>query len=109
MMGVEPARAAVELVDAGADAVGSNCGNGIENMIAIAREFSRCTELPLVIQANAGLPETSGGATGGRAPRFPRRRAARLVANNGFRAFTNDDETQALAEIFNASADKFRK
>jgi 5-methyltetrahydrofolate--homocysteine methyltransferase len=49
--------AAVALREAGADAVGSNCGDGMENMIDIAREFRQCTELPVIIQGNAGLPE----------------------------------------------------
>ena len=42
MMGVKPARAALESVAAGADVVGANCGNGIANMIEITRPTSRC-------------------------------------------------------------------
>jgi 5-methyltetrahydrofolate--homocysteine methyltransferase len=63
IMGVSVERAAAGLAEAGADAVGSNCGHGIEHMVAIAREFRRHTPLPLVIQANAGLPRTVGTAT----------------------------------------------
>jgi len=63
IMGVSVAAAAAGLADAGADAVGSNCGTGIEHMVAIAREFRRHTTLPLVIQANAGLPRTVGRET----------------------------------------------
>jgi len=63
IMGVSVAAAAAGLTAAGADAVGSNCGNGIEHMVAIAREFRRHTQAPLVIQANAGLPRTVGGRT----------------------------------------------
>lgn len=48
--------AAEALKEAGADIVGSNCGDGMENMIGIAREFRQCTELPIIIQGNAGLP-----------------------------------------------------
>ncbi len=59
IMGVSVADAAGGLADAGADAVGSNCGNGIEHMIDIAREFRQHTELPLIIQPNAGLPQTT--------------------------------------------------
>jgi len=44
------------LKDAGADIVGANCGDGMENMIGIAREFGQCTKLPVIIQGNAGLP-----------------------------------------------------
>lgn len=56
MMGVNIEKAARELEAAGADIIGSNCGNGIENMILVAREYKKFTSLPLIIQANAGLP-----------------------------------------------------
>jgi 5-methyltetrahydrofolate--homocysteine methyltransferase len=48
-------------VEAGADVVGSNCGNGIEKMVEIAREFARHATVPVAIQSNAGLPEHRGG------------------------------------------------
>ncbi len=62
VMGVTIAQAAEGLAAAGADIVGSNCGNGIEAMVEIARELRACSERPLAIQANAGLPESRGGA-----------------------------------------------
>ena len=49
------------LEEAGADVIGSNCGNGIENMIRIAREYRKCTTLPIIIQSNAGLPVIKNG------------------------------------------------
>ena len=49
------------LEEAGADVIGSNCGNGIENMIKIAREYREQTTLPLIIQSNAGLPLIKDG------------------------------------------------
>jgi 5-methyltetrahydrofolate--homocysteine methyltransferase len=61
VMGVSIAQAASGLAEAGADLVGSNCGNGIEHMVAIADEFRQHTTLPLVIQPNAGLPKTRDG------------------------------------------------
>jgi 5-methyltetrahydrofolate--homocysteine methyltransferase len=61
VMGVSVAQAAAGLADAGADVVGSNCGNGIETMVAVAEELARHTRLPLIIQPNAGLPETEEG------------------------------------------------
>lgn len=61
IMGVTVAQAARGLAAAGADVVGSNCGNGIERMVEIARAFRGATALPLAIQANAGLPETREG------------------------------------------------
>lgn len=57
MMGVTIETAAKELEAAGADIIGSNCGNGIENMIKIAKEYKKYTALPVIIQSNAGLPE----------------------------------------------------
>lgn len=57
IMGVDIPTAVQQLTAAGADIVGSNCGNGIETMILIAREFNQLTPLPLIIQSNAGLPE----------------------------------------------------
>lgn len=61
VMGVSVEQASRGLAEAGADLVGSNCGNGIEAMVAIARVFGECSSLPLAIQANAGLPETIDG------------------------------------------------
>ncbi len=63
MMGVDPARAASELAQAGADIVGSNCGNGIEQMIEITTVLREATDLPILIHANAGLPELVDGKT----------------------------------------------
>ncbi len=63
MMGVDPARAAATAIAAGADIVGSNCGNGIEQMIEIAQEFRRATDKPILIHANAGVPELIDGQT----------------------------------------------
>ncbi|UCC43720.1 MAG: homocysteine S-methyltransferase family protein, partial [Candidatus Zixiibacteriota bacterium] len=62
IMGVSVEQAAKELEEAGADIIGSNCGNGIENMIKIAAEFRKHTNVPLAIQSNAGLPQTIDGS-----------------------------------------------
>jgi 5-methyltetrahydrofolate--homocysteine methyltransferase len=61
VMGVSVERAAVGLVEAGADIVGSNCGNGVEAMVPIARAFRAATTVPIAIRANAGLPESRQG------------------------------------------------
>ncbi|HSW28041.1 MAG TPA: homocysteine S-methyltransferase family protein [Longimicrobiales bacterium] len=61
IMGDSVADAAAALEEAGADAVGSNCGNGIGEMVEIAREFRRHSALPVVIQPNAGLPRLCDG------------------------------------------------
>jgi len=60
-MGNSISDAALQLQEAGADIIGSNCGNGIDNMVMIAEEFSKSTELPIIIQSNAGLPELVSG------------------------------------------------
>ncbi|MCX6554224.1 MAG: homocysteine S-methyltransferase family protein [Candidatus Aminicenantes bacterium] len=61
IMGVTIEKACRELAAAGADLVGSNCGNGSRQMVAIAGEFRNFTALPLLIQANAGVPELRAG------------------------------------------------
>lgn len=61
VMGVNIESAVKELEKSGANIIGSNCGNGIENMIQIAKEFKKITQTPLIIQANAGIPELKGG------------------------------------------------
>jgi 5-methyltetrahydrofolate--homocysteine methyltransferase len=56
-------RDSVEALDrAGADVIGSNCGNGIAEMAAIAREMRPLTHKPLMIKSNAGMPELINGA-----------------------------------------------
>lgn len=61
IMGVDVAGVAAGLLEAGADLIGSNCGNGIEKMVEIARAFREATDAPLIIQSNAGMPETESG------------------------------------------------
>jgi len=61
IMGVTIEKACRELEKAGADLIGSNCGNGSLQMVAIAKEFRKFTKLPLLIQANAGVPELKAG------------------------------------------------
>ncbi len=57
IMGISPADMVNQAVEAGADAVGANCGHGIRDMVGIVqeiREYNR--EIPVIIQANAGMP-----------------------------------------------------
>ncbi len=63
MMGVRPAQAAEAIQAAGADIVGSNCGNGIEQMVEVVRLMRPATDLPLWVNPNAGLPELIDGRT----------------------------------------------
>jgi 5-methyltetrahydrofolate--homocysteine methyltransferase len=62
VMGVSVEKAAAGLEAAGADVVGSNCGTGIVDIVKVARQMTRVTRLPIVVQPNAGLPETRRGA-----------------------------------------------
>ncbi|MCL5103156.1 MAG: homocysteine S-methyltransferase family protein [Armatimonadetes bacterium] len=64
MMGVDPATAAKTVVEAGADIVGANCGNGIENMIEITKQIREALPItPILIQSNAGVPLLEDGKT----------------------------------------------
>jgi 5-methyltetrahydrofolate--homocysteine methyltransferase len=60
IMGNSLRDAAEGLERAGANIIGSNCGNGCRNMVELARELRKATSLPLIIQPNAGLPERFG-------------------------------------------------
>ncbi len=80
MMGVSVKQAVGGLSEAGADILGSNCGNGVENMVEIAAEFAEHTDLPLLIQSNAGLPELKDGrAVYSETPEFMAEQSLKLV------------------------------
>lgn len=55
--GVSPASAAVTLEGLGVDAVGVNCSLGPDELEPVVSEMTEYTSLPLVIKANAGLPD----------------------------------------------------
>jgi 5-methyltetrahydrofolate--homocysteine methyltransferase len=62
--GVTPQRAALAALEAGADVVGANCGNGIDEMVEIAGMIRDAAPRALIlIQANAGLPAIENGET----------------------------------------------
>ena len=62
MMGITPADAAKAAVEAGADIIGPNCGNGIERMIEIVREMRKAAPKSFIlVHANAGLPKNVNG------------------------------------------------
>ena len=64
MMGVSPEEMVISMKKAGAHIIGSNCGNGIKDMIGIVKAI-RATDnmIPVMIQANAGMPELIDGKT----------------------------------------------
>ncbi len=63
MMGTTPEKAVELLSQAGADVIGSNCGQGIDGFIPICQRMKAVTELPLWMKGNAGLPEMVDGKT----------------------------------------------
>jgi 5-methyltetrahydrofolate--homocysteine methyltransferase len=63
IMGISPEQMAEKLTAAGADVIGSNCGQGPERMLELCHILRSLTDLPLMFQANAGLPVVENGQT----------------------------------------------
>ncbi len=63
VLGTPPEAAAITLAAAGADIVGSNCGLGVDGIYDILCRMRKVTGLPLISQANAGLPQLVGDRT----------------------------------------------
>jgi len=63
MMGTTPEQAAEQLTEAGADVIGSNCGQEVAGFVEICRRLKAATDRPIWIKANAGLPEVVEGET----------------------------------------------
>ncbi|MBN1952453.1 MAG: homocysteine S-methyltransferase family protein [Bacteroidales bacterium] len=64
MMGVTPADMLEGILAAGANIIGANCGNGIRNMVDIARIIRSVNkDIPMLIHANAGAPVYKDGIT----------------------------------------------
>jgi len=62
MMGVSPTDAAKACIEAGADIIGTNCGNGIARMIDIVKEIKAAApDSYVLVHANAGLPVNIDG------------------------------------------------
>ncbi len=62
MMGLRPQDAGRRMQELGADATGANCGDGPAAILAGLKGFSGVTDLPLVAQSNAGIPQASANA-----------------------------------------------
>jgi len=63
IMGVSIKDAVEGLIQAGADVVGSNCGNGTSEMIEITKHMRSFTDRFILVHANAGLPTIKEGRT----------------------------------------------
>lgn len=57
MFGLTPKESLEIFFESGAHVVGTNCGNGSENMVEIAKQLRSFTDNPLLVQANAGIPK----------------------------------------------------
>jgi 5-methyltetrahydrofolate--homocysteine methyltransferase len=63
MMGVDPKTAVLSLRETGAQVIGSNCGQGMEEMIGLMREMRDYDRGYLAAQPNAGKPQLIEGKT----------------------------------------------
>ncbi|MCK4395029.1 homocysteine S-methyltransferase family protein [candidate division WOR-3 bacterium] len=113
VMGINIEQAAKGLETAGADIIGSNCGNGIENMIKIAIEFRQKSRLPLIIQSNAGLPVIKRNTTiYPETPEFMAEKAKELVSIGvsiiGGCCGTTPEHIRALCEMVDRRIGKNR-
>ena len=60
--GCLPSAMALTLTGLGADAVGVNCSLAPDELYDIVREITGYTDLPVIVKANAGLPDPATGA-----------------------------------------------
>ena len=60
-LGVGAGAAARSLLEAGADAVGSNCGVGPDSSFTALKRMREAVDAPLIAQPNAGIPATVDG------------------------------------------------
>ena len=82
MMGVSPEQAARSLLEAGADAIGGNCGNGPDELLPVIEKMHAVApDAVLVAKSNAGMPELVDLRR-----RLPGRPATMAEAGLGFRA-----------------------
>ncbi|MDD3095821.1 MAG: homocysteine S-methyltransferase family protein [Candidatus Neomarinimicrobiota bacterium] len=61
MMGVTPEAYAEKMLELGVDVLGTNCGNGLKGMLDIVSRIRKtAAKHPLLVHANAGLPQLQG-------------------------------------------------
>lgn len=63
MMGVSPEQAIYVLDPLGIHAIGANCSVGPEELLPLVKRMAQLTELPIIVQPNAGLPILKGDKT----------------------------------------------
>jgi len=62
-VGCDPLTAVVALQELGVDALGVNCSLGPESLKAVVAVMLKYSRLPVILQANAGLPAIQNGQT----------------------------------------------
>lgn len=78
--GVSPADAVRGLTDAGVDILGANCGSGFDDMVKIINAMRQLTDIPIIAQANAGMPILeAGSATYNESPETMRPKATTIL------------------------------
>lgn len=76
-MGISPSEMVAPLLEAGVSVIGTNCGNGIREMIPVVKEIrSAHPGIPILVHANAGMPVLHDGIT--LFPESPEDMAARI-------------------------------
>lgn len=83
LTGTTPEVFAQTMANMGVELIGSNCSAGPEQLLLVARAMKAVTDLPLLIQPNAGLPELVDGATLFRLPPDPFARTVSTLADQG--------------------------
>lgn len=63
LTGTDPETAAVVLEGLGADVIGVNCSGGPEQLEPIVALLCKSTNLPVLVEPNAGMPELENGRT----------------------------------------------
>lgn len=61
LTGTTPAIAVKVLSPLGADIIGANCSTGPKDLLQVMKEYRAVTDLPLLVEPNAGLPEIIDG------------------------------------------------
>jgi methionine synthase I (cobalamin-dependent) len=61
LTGDKPESIAQRMEQAGADAIGANCGAGIDHFVTLCRRMRESCRLPLWMKPNAGLPVVENG------------------------------------------------
>ncbi len=62
MMGTLPSEMAPAIIEAGADIIGTNCGNGSERMVEVVQQLrAAAPTTPILVHSNAGMPTNIDG------------------------------------------------